>query len=224
MKYLNTPKLEGKQRNRPLKDYTGMVFGRLTALSLHERFEKKSPKWLFACECGNQHIACVKTVASGNTRSCGCLARETLIARNTTHGLAKKHPKTYRTWKDMRSRCNNPNNKDFANYGGRGITVCNAWDDFAVFMADMGARPEGLTIERIDVNGNYEPSNCKWADGDEQANNKQTTVRITHNGETKSLTQWAKQLGKAHGTLTYRMANGLEPITEKDYRIDNAKS
>lgn len=200
-----------------------MVFNRLTALSLHERYADKPAKWLFMCSCGNQHIASIKLVVSGHTGSCGCLARESLIERNTTHGLAKSHPKTYRTWKDMRSRCNNPKNKDFGNYGGRGVSVCKEWDDFSVFFAEMGARPEGLTIERIDVNGNYEPLNCKWADGDEQANNKQATVRITHNGETKSLTQWARQLGKAHGTLTYRIANGLEPITDKDYRIDNAK-
>jgi len=201
-----------------------MVFNRLTALSLHERYAHKPPKWRFLCSCGKEHIACVKLVVSGHTSSCGCLAREVLTARNTGHGLSKASPKTYRTWKDMRSRCNTASNADYANYGGRGIKVCQRWNDFALFLEDMGPRPEGMTIERIDVDKGYEPSNCKWATIDEQANNKRQTVRITHNGQTKSMTQWAKLLGKSHGTLSYRLKNGLEPITEKDYRIDHAKA
>jgi hypothetical protein len=212
------------KRNRALKDYSGMVFSRLTAIHAHPKIEGKPVKWHFMCECGNVCDVTMKLVVSGHTKSCGCLAREKLIERNTTHGLAKQYPKTYRTWKDMRARCNNPNNTEFHNYGGRGITICKQWDDFAVFFADMGARPEGLSIERINVNGNYEPTNCKWADIGEQANNKQSSIRITHNGETKTMTQWARQLGKAHGTLAYRIAHGLEVVTIKDYRIEHSKT
>ena len=210
------------KRNRPLKDYAGMVFWRLSPLYAHEKIEGKPVKWRCRCECGKECDVTMKLVVSGHTKSCGCLAKETVTARNTTHGLARVYPKTYKSWKDMRSRCNNAKNKEYANYGGRGITVCDRWSDFDCFFSDMGAAPEGLTIDRIDVNGNYEPTNCRWATVEQQANNKRSSVLITHNGQTKTLTQWAKLLGKAHGTLTYRLSKGLDPISEKDYRIDHS--
>lgn len=115
--------------------------------------------------------------------------------------------KTYYAWRNMRARCMNPNEASFANYGGRGIRVCDRWaESYDAFVADMGEAPEGLTLDRIDVNGNYEPGNCRWAGWDVQHNNKRTNRPLTFHGVTKNLTEWAKDLGLSTDTLHHRLA------------------
>jgi hypothetical protein len=190
-------------------DYTGRHFGRLTALELIERdYVWNDHRWKFACECGNEVVLRIKSVRGGNTSSCGCLQKEILVRRNTKHGLCRQHPRTYRSWKDMRARCRNPKHKDFKYYGERGVTICKEWEDFAVFFADMGIRPEGMTIDRIETNGNYESSNCRWATDLQQANNKRNNRRLTINGEVKTLQEWCRNSKLEHSKVRYRLSQG----------------
>lgn len=217
---IKTEKPAGRIRNRPIKDYTGKTFHRLTAVRLIERDPIwNAHKWLFKCDCGNQTVVSIKSVRRGNTKSCGCLHAEGLRRRNTTHGLSDRPE--YKVWKDMRSRCCNPRNKEYPNYGGRGITTCRRWNSFACFYDDMGSSPPETTIDRRDVNGNYEPENCWWAPADAQANNKRTTVRFTIGGETKSLAQWSRQFGIGRAKVAYRLKIGMSPedaLTAGDLR------
>lgn len=218
MKYIKPPKLPGMQRCRPIEDCTGQKHWRLTAVSFVERRTGGANKWLFSCECGGTVVASIKQVKNGKTKSCGCLLTEMLKQRNTTHGLSRDHARSYRTWKDIRARCNNPNNSDYKDYGGRGIRVCKEWDSFAQFFADMGDRPDGMSIDRIDVNGDYSKENCRWADAKTQANNKRTS-HVLPSGRT--LAQACEDHGMDHSKLRYRVAVGYseeDAVKQVDYR------
>lgn len=210
--------MEVKRRNRAIHDHTGEKFGRLTAVRLVERRDSRNHLWEWSCECGVVVVVGIRSVVKGASRSCGCLRSEMLSARNEKHGMSKLHKREYRTWKDMRSRCNNPNNKDFSNYGGRGISVCERWNDFSAFLLDMGCRPEGMTIDRIDVDGNYEPKNCRWATQKTQANNKRNN-RILDNG--KTLSQNCEESGLGHSKIQYRLRAGYsinDALSDMDFR------
>jgi hypothetical protein len=125
------------------------------------------------------------------------------------HGRAWRNGKssvdrTYMCWAGLRSRCNNPNDPDFKNYGGRGIKCCERWNNFEMFLEDMGEKPEGFSIDRINVDGNYEPDNCRWATSSQQGNNRRNNITITYNNETHTLAEWAKRLGFAYELLLTR--------------------
>ena len=147
------------------------------------------------------------------TRSCGCFQREGAIQRATKHGHAsRRRPSSaYRTWGHMLSRCRDSAVPEYRYYGGRGITVCERWLRFENFLADMGEPPRGKSIERIDVNGNYEPSNCRWATQREQCNNQRRNRRISAGGLTLTLVQWATATGIKRETIAHRLDKGMSP-------------
>lgn len=132
----------------------------------------------------------------------------------TVHRMYKTS--TYRIWSNMKTRCYNSHNPKYKNYGGRGIRVCDRWFSFQNFLQDMGNRPHGLTLERIDVNGDYEPTNCRWATHEEQANNKNSTPLFFHEGKKLSVSQWAREVGLNRTTLRNRLYAGVPlPIALK---------
>lgn len=189
--------------NKPRDNLLGRKAGRLLVTAALDW-----PMWRCSCECGGEAILSSKAFRSGKTNSCGCLRREVLVARNTKHGLTVLHPKEYRSWKDMRARCQNKNDSDFKDYGGRGIKVTQRWDDFAAFYADMGDRPPLMTLDRVDVNRDYGPNNCRWASAETQANNKRTNRVIEWRGERKTLSQWCRVVGMEHSKAAYRLKQG----------------
>lgn len=191
-----------------LEDLTGQRFGRLTVI---ERAPNKGNKtmWLCKCDCGNVKTVDSYLLKSGQTMSCGCLHREMVSKQHTKHG--GRHERIYAVWCCMKARCYNPNNKNYADYGGRGTTVCNEWTDkatgFQTFRewAMKNGYKDTLSIERKDVNGHYEPSNCRWATQKEQCNNRRSNHMITYDNRTMTLTQWSEELGINRGTLDTRI-------------------
>jgi len=173
----------------------GKRFGRLLVLRKTTIKNKISSYWVCVCDCGNEKIASTGSLQRQRTKSCGCLKREMTIARNIKH--QQTHTRLYEIWKNMNKRCKNTSDKSYKNYGGRGISVCTEWcKNFVPFFnwAMANGYSDKLTIERINVNGNYEPTNCKWATKLEQANNTRNNRFINVNGISKTVAQWSREI------------------------------
>lgn len=188
---------------KELKPIIGKKFGKFTVLEKVDTLD--SSQYLCVCDCGNTRICQRSSLISGKHKSCGCSIDYTK-SKLYKHGLS--HSRIYGIYISMKDRCKNVRSKYYKNYGGRGIKVCDEWNnDFLNFYnwAIENGYKEDLTIDRIDVNGKYEPSNCRWITNKEQQNNRTDTVSIEFNGQIKNLTQWAKELGIKRETLETRL-------------------
>ena len=197
-------------------DVSGMRFSMLVAKHIVGK-RGGTNLWLCQCDCGNETTAIATSLRRGEKKSCGCKKR---MARKPRPDLSEANKKrathamtnssTYSSWKSMKARCLNPTDKDYENYGGRGIRVCDRWlKSFIDFHADMGDRPKGKTIDRINNDGDYEPNNCKWSTPKEQGNNKRKNYYIEYLGQVKTAKQWAKDIGVVdYKTALYRLRSG----------------
>lgn len=198
-----------------LIDLTGQRFGRWTVLYRAEN--RKGPDgrtlvhWRCRCDCGNERDVYGPRLRKGESLSCGCYNRDHQAELHRTHG--KRGTRLYNVWCSMKQRCDDPNCKAFKDYGGRGITVCDEWNkSFDVFCEwacsngyDEAAVRGECTLDRIDVNGNYEPSNCRWIAQEVQNINRRNNVRITLQGETKTLSEWCEALNMPYSTVHFRI-------------------
>ena len=177
-------------------DLTGQRFGKLVAEKRYYDAERKITFWRCKCDCGAEAMVRANSLKHGRTKSCGCLRRDSNNTKKTTHGLSKT--RIYNTWHAMKGRCKLESNANYPRYGGRGISVCKEWNDsFDEFYkwAMANGYQDGLSLDRIDNNGNYCPSNCRWVTRDVQNNNREVSRNITYNGETKNLAEWCREFG-----------------------------
>lgn len=197
-------------------DLTGQKFGRLTVLERAENY-KTAARWKCSCDCGNVKVVIGRCLRTGHTKSCGCLSAELAAERHLIHGQSTRQHETeeYRIWMGVTKRCRNENTRIWNSYGGRGIKVCERWLKFENFFEDMGRRPSKRhSIDRIDVNGNYEPSNCRWATSEEQARNTRTykNNKFGVNGVTfhKKLNKYRASIGYNKKLIHIGMFDNLE--------------
>lgn len=206
-----------------LIDLTGQRFGRLVVLARAEN-KGSNVQWLCKCDCGRETTVFGCHLKAGNTLSCGCLHKEVTSNIHSTH--RRTNSQLYHIWESMKSRCNNPNNKSYKNYGGRGITICSDWESsFEIFYkwAIANGYHQGLSIDRIDNDKGYAPENCHWVTEKVQSRNRRTNHLLQLHGEVHSIAEWAEIIGIPYGTLLDRIYHGwpieralTEPIhTEK---------
>ena len=198
------------------KDETGKTYGRLVVLNKLDLKTKAGALWNCLCSCGNETTVRGSSLRAGTTSSCGCLGKELSSDRKRKHGFYGNP--SYRTWANMITRCTDISSKAYKYYGGIGITVCDRWMDVSNFIADMGQRPKGMTLDRINNNLGYSPDNCAWVSMFDQNRNKKSNVNIEIDGVTKSVTDWANDYGLNPKTVFNRIYAGwdvIEAITTK---------
>ncbi len=185
--------------NQFFKDMKGQIISKLQVLNRVENDRFGNAMWLCKCECGNEVIVKGANLRNGKTKSCGCYNKE--VKRNLTHGMSGT--KIYKRWLGMKGRCNNKDNTAYANYGGRGITICDEWLDVENFInwATSNGYREDLTLERLDVNSNYNPENCVWVTRTQQNRNTRRNIKETINGTTYTLAEIARKVGVTRGSI-----------------------
>jgi len=188
-------------------DLTGSRFGRLVAIERgdpHTSPSRKQVTWVCRCDCGNTVTVQRGSLRAGTTTSCGCSYADGGKRKRTER---YENRSEYTSWSLLRDRCKNRNNKEWKNYGGRGIKVCRQWDEsFSVFFSDMGKKPSPHhSIDRINVDGDYEPKNCRWATNHQQSRNRRNNRVIDFNGETYVLADWAARIGISPASLDERL-------------------
>lgn len=199
---------------------SGLRFGRLTVMHRGPNNQLGRSQWICQCDCGNVAIKLGVNLTAEVTRSCGCYMQE---SRKSIGEKTRKHSalgtKEYNSWQAMRKRCNYPAEHNYANYGGRGIQVCERWDSFGLFLQDMGHAPTALhSLDRIDVNGHYAPENCRWATAVEQCNNRRNNLRVRYMGEERTVAEWARLLGVNANMVVKRLRSNWSPeraLTQK---------
>ena len=190
---------------RKVFDLTGKRFERLLVIERAGSSSNGGATWHCKCDCGKPMITRASRLKSGTTKSCGCYSRDNVAKRETTHGMS--YTKIYRVWEGMIGRCYRPGAGPYKRYGARGITVCDEWRDFQTFYdwVKSSGYEEGLSIDRIDVNGDYSPSNCRWANPSEQANNRRTTKWVDVNGECMPMALAARKIGISYSAMQKRV-------------------
>lgn len=200
---------------RKFIDLTGQKFGRLTVLGRADDYVdpkgNKAIQWLCLCECGNRRKVQSSHLKDGHTKSCGCLNKDILSKMASTH--RDSETLLYKVYQNMKQRCVNPNNQRYKFYGGKGIAVCKEWNDdylkFKEWASDNGYK-QGLSIDRIDINRDYEPSNCRWAEYKVQNNNRSNNHYVTYNDVTKTLAEWAEEYNIDYNVFSWRIRKGWE--------------
>lgn len=187
------------------EDITGRTFNLLTVLRYSHIKKGHGSYWLCQCECGNKTTVRIDGLKSGHPKSCGCLSDKWRATGNANRTHGKTKTRIYQQWRGMKGRCFNENNQDYKHYGGRGITVCNRWLKFENFFEDMGECPKDYTIERINNDGKYEPSNCKWIHNKRQNRNKRNSFMIKYKGKNQCLAAWAEHFKINYYTLHKRL-------------------
>lgn len=197
------------------KNYDGMRFNHIVVVRRDHRDERGEYWFLCRCDCGTEFL--LRQGSLKHKKSCGCMRQEMNRMQATRHG--GKYERLYKVWDGIKYRCNNPNSPEYENYGGRGIKVCDEWKtDYAAFRKwamengyDPNAPKMKCTIDRIDVNGNYEPNNCRWGDERLQSNNRRKNKRLTIKGETHTVAEWSRISGVGSKTILYRLKTGWIP-------------
>lgn len=205
----------------------GKRYGRVVVQSLDYKTIKGHLKVPVICDCGTEKMIGVAELATGATKSCGCLIVDKLVAMSTKHGGEKSA--LYSVWHTMKNRCLNPSTDAYPNYGGRGITICAEWiDDFTAFRswAESSGYRRGLQIDRVDVNGMYEPLNCRWVTSQVNGNNRRNNVHLTAFGETKTMAEWGRdpRCAVTIGTLKQRITKSSWPHLEAITAPSNRRS
>jgi hypothetical protein len=200
----------------PLRNLAGEKFGRLTVVGRDILSLSRRIKWVCRCECGNIKSLYGTNLVGGLTRSCGCYCSEVSAKRMSKMAVGQTHTKThgyskdptYLSWVSLKMRCDKETRGNYKYYGGKGITYCDKWKTFEGFLEDMGTRPEGTTIDRIDSNKNYCPENCRWATKQEQVNNRKKIITAMFQGQEYPLTELSKMLGLEYQLLWQRRQRG----------------
>ncbi len=196
-----------KPKQSSFIDLEGQTFGMLTVLGYLGTNKRRDATWLCRCECGLLKVAVRRYLRDGITTSCGCQKAIKVGNSKRTHG--QYGTPTYISWSMMIQRCTNPNNTEYATYGGQGVTVCDRWrHSFSDFFADMGERPSDMTIDRINNKLGYVPDNCRWATDETQANNKSNNRHLTYQDKTQTIAQWSKEMNLDFHVLYRRLESG----------------